>query len=138
MSNLNLNKVILAGRLTSDVELKQTPSGVSVCTFFLAVNRKYQSNGQQQTDYISCKAWRGTAEFICKYFKKGSAICISGSIETRSWSDSSNQKHYATEVVADEAMFVDGKNDSQSAEAPSFNYEAPNYEELNADDDIPF
>lgn len=138
MSNLNLNKVILAGRLTSDVELKQTPSGVSVCSFTLAINRKYQANGQQQTDFINCVAWRNTAEFISKYFKKGSALCISGSIEVRSWTDSANQKRYATEVVADEAMFVDGKNDSQGAEAPSFNYEAPNYEELNADDDVPF
>lgn len=87
MSNLNLNKVILAGRLT--------------------------------------------AEFISKYFKKGSALCISGSIQVRSWTDNNNQKRYATEVVADEAMFVDGKNDSQGAEVP-------NYEEMNADDDLPF
>lgn len=132
MSNLNLNKVILAGRLTADVELKQTPSGVSVCSFTLAINRKYsKEGGQQQTDFINCVAWRNTAEFISKYFKKGSALCIGGSIETRSWSDSSNQKHYATEVVADEAMFVDGKNDSQGAEIPT-------YEEMNADDDLPF
>lgn len=137
MSNLNLNKVILAGRLTQDVELKVTPSGVSVCSFTLAVNRKYQSNGQQQTDFINCQAWRNTAEFIARYFKKGSALCISGSIEVRSWTDSNNQKRYATEVVADEAMFVDGKNDSQGAETPSFN-NAPNYEEMNADDDVPF
>lgn len=138
MSNLNLNKVILAGRLTADVELKQTPLGVSVCSFTLAVNRKFSANGQQQTDFIQCQAWRQTAEFICKYFKKGSALCISGSIQVRSWTDSNNQKRYATEVVADEAMFVDGKNDSQGAEAPSFNYETPNYEEMNVDDDVPF
>lgn len=139
MSNLNLNKVILAGRLTSDVELKQTPSGVSVCSFTLAINRKYsKEGGQQQTDFIQCQAWRNTAEFIARYFKKGSALCISGSIQTRSWTDSNNQKRYATEVVADEAMFVDGKNDSQGTEAPSFNNEAPNYEEMNADDDLPF
>lgn len=139
MSNLNLNKVILAGRLTSDVELKQTPSGVSVCSFTLAINRKYsKEGGQQQTDFIQCQAWRQTAEFIARYFKKGSALCISGSIQTRSWTDSNNQKRYATEVVIDEAMFVDGKNDSQGTEAPSFNNEAPNYEEMNADDDLPF
>lgn len=131
MSNLNLNKVILAGRLTSDVELKQTTSGVSVCSFTLAINRKYQANGAQQTDFIQCQAWRQTAEFISKYFKKGSALCISGSIQVRSWTDNNNQKRYATEVVADEAMFVDGKNDSQGTEAP-------NYEEMNADDDLPF
>ena len=139
MSNLNLNKVILAGRLTSDVELKQTPSGVSVCSFTLAINRKYsKEGGQQQTDFIQCQAWRNTAEFIARYFKKGSALCISGSIQTRSWTDSNNQKRYATEVVADEAMFVDGKNDSQGTEAPSFNNEAPNYTEQSPDDDLPF
>jgi single-strand DNA-binding protein len=138
VSNLNLNKVILAGRLTSDVELKQTTSGVSVCSFTLAINRKFSTNGQQQTDFIQCQAWRQTAEFISKYFKKGSALCISGSIQVRSWTDSNNQKRYATEVVAEEAMFVDGKNDSQGAEAPGFNYEAPNYEEMNVDDDVPF
>ena len=129
---LNLNKVILAGRLTADVELKQTPSGVSVCSFTLAINRKFsKEGGQQQTDFIQCQAWRNTAEFIARYFKKGSALCISGSIQVRSWTDNNNQKRYATEVVADEAMFVDGKNDSQSAEAPD-------YEEMNADDDLPF
>ena len=131
MSNLNLNKVVLAGRLTADVELKQKPSGVSVCSFTLAINRKYSASGQQQTDFIQCQAWRQTAEFISKYFKKGSALCISGSIQVRSWTDNNNQKRYSTEVVADEAMFVDGKNDSQGAEVP-------NYEEMNADDDLPF
>ena len=123
MSNLNLNKVILAGRLTADVELKQTTTGVSVCSFTLAINRKFSANGQQQTDFIQCQAWRQTAEFISKYFKKGSALCIVGSIQVRSWTDSNNQKRYSTEVVADEAMFVDGKNDSQGAEVP-------NYEEI--------
>ena len=131
MSNLNLNKVVLAGRLTSDVELKQTTTGVSVCSFTLAINRKFSANGQQQTDFIQCQAWRQTAEFISKYFKKGSALCNSGTIQTRSWTDSNNQKRYATEVVADEAMFVDGKNVSQGADVP-------NYEEMNADDDLPF
>ena len=147
MSNLNLNKVILAGRLTADVELKQTPSGVSVCSFSLAVNRKYQSNGEQQTDFIQCQAWRQTAEFIARYFKKGSALCIVGSIQTRSWTDSNNQKRYATEVVVDEAMFVDGKNDSQGTEAYNPNNsipygftapDTPNFTEQSPDDDLPF
>lgn len=131
MSNLNLNKVILAGRLTADVELKQTPSGVSVCSFTLAINRKFSANGQQQTDFIQCQAWRQTAEFISKYFKKGSALCISGSIQVRSWTDNNNQKRYSTEVVADEAMFVDGKNDSQGTDVPTFT-------EQSSDEDLPF
>lgn len=143
MSNLNLNKVILAGRLTADVELKMTPSGVSVCSFTLAINRKYSTDGKQQTDFINCKAWRNTAEFIARYFKKGSALCISGSIEVRSWTDSNNQKRYATEVVADEAMFVDGKNDSQGEEAANldnaipYGFATPNFTEQGADDDLP-
>lgn len=129
--SLNLNKVVLAGRLTADIELKQTPSGVSVCSFSLAVNRKYQSDRQQQTDFINCVAWRSTAEFISKYFRKGSAICITGSIQVRSWTDNNNQKHYATEVVAEEAMFVESKNDSQGTYVPE-SHQAPE------DDGTPF
>ena len=138
MANLNLNKVVLAGRLTADVELKATATGVSVCSFSLAINRKYSKEGEQQADYISCVAWRNTAEFIARYFKKGSALCIVGSIQVRSWTDSNNQKRYATEVVVDEAMFVDGKNDSQGTEALGFNSVAPNFTEQNVDDDLPF
>lgn len=145
MSNLNLNKAILAGRLTADIELKQTPSGVSVCSFGLAVNRKYSKDNEQQTDFINCQAWRGTAEFISKYFKKGSAICIVGSIQTRTWTDQNGNKRYATEVVVDEAMFVDGKNDTQATETAgggSYIPDAykssvqPNFEDL--DEDLPF
>lgn len=147
MSNLNLNKVVLAGRLTADIELKTTPSGVSVCSFSLAINRKYSKDSEQQTDFITVVAWRQTAEFISKYFQKGSAICITGSIQTRSWKDQNGNTRYATEVVADEAMFVDGKNDSQTVEtasAPSYMPDAykpssaPNLEDLAQDDDLPF
>lgn len=144
MSNLNLNKVVLGGRLTADPELKQTTSGISVCSFSLAVNRKFQREGEQQTDFISCVAWRNTAEFISKYFKKGSSLCIVGSIQTRTWTDQNNQKRYATEVIIDEAMFVDSKSDG--GQAPSGGYipdaytapAAPKFEEQNPDDDLPF
>ncbi len=143
MSNFNFNKVVLGGRLTADVEQKQTPSGVAVCNFSLAVNRKYSKEGEQQTDFINCQAWRGTAEFISKYFRKGSAICIVGSIQTRNWKDQNGNNRYSTEVVVDEAMFVDGKNDTQATETaspmPSFNPCAtPNFEDVSADDDLPF
>lgn len=111
-ANFNLNKVVLGGRLTADVELKQTPSGVSVCSFTLAINRRRTSNDEQQTaDFISCVAWRSTAEFISKYFKKGSSICVCGNIQTRHWKDNDGNRHYATEVIVDEAMFVDSKGD---------------------------
>ena len=108
MANFNLNKVILGGRLTADPELKQTPQGVSVTQFSLAVNRRPAKDKETLTDFITVVAWRQTAEFICKFFKKGSSICISGSVQTRSWIDQQNNKRYATEVVADEAYFVDG------------------------------
>ena len=143
MSNLNLNKVILGGRLTADVELKQTASGVSVCSFSLAVNRKYTRESEQQTDFISCVAWRGTAEFIAKYFRKGSSICVWGSIQTRSWQDSTGNKKFATEVVVDEAMFVDSKNGTQQADtagAHAYIPEAYTARDLKneSDDDLPF
>ncbi len=149
MSCLNLNKVILAGRLTADPELKQTTSGISVVSFTIAVNRKY-SKEQQQPDWISVIAWRQTAEFISRYFKKGSAICIVGAIQTRSWQDQQGQKRYATEVVADEAMFVDSKSDNQpaanGASVPgaigyvpeAYASTAPKFEEIPPDEDLPF
>ena len=124
MSNLNLNKVVLAGRLTADPEMKQTTSGIHVCRFTLAVNRRYQqknadgSPAGQQADFISIVAWRQTAEFICRYFRRGSAICICGSIQTRSWKDGSGATRYATEIVADEALFVGVKTDDGGEIAP--------------------
>ena len=155
MSSLNLNKVVLCGRLTADPELKQTASGIAVVSFTLAVNRRYQSKSAdaaqaQQADFISVVAWRATAEFISRYFRKGSALCITGSIQTRTWQDQQGQKRYATEVVADEAMFVDSKNESgvtggsytaDTYNAPSYSSSpasAPKFEELKTDDDLPF
>lgn len=144
---LNLNKVVLCGRLTADPELKQTPSGVAICTFTLAVNRRFSKDGERAADFIQCVAWRQTAEFITKYFDKGNAICITGSIQTRSWDDSKGGKRYATEVVADEAMFVDSKSDAQGAfddegdQTPAPTYTKPvkpNFESIDADDDLPF
>ena len=138
MANFNFNKVILGGRLTSDVELKQTPNGVSVAQFSMAVNRK---GSKDQTDFINCVAWRNTAEFISKFFRKGSCICIVGSIQTRSWTDNNGQKRYATEVLADEAAFVDGKNDNEhtpSTEAQVGFATAPNFEDVASDEDLPF
>lgn len=115
MANFNINKSIIGGRLTADPELKQTNSGVSVCSFTVAVNRRFSKDGEREADFINVQAWRQTAEFICNYFKKGSSICIAGAIQTRSWEDQNGQKRFATEVVADEAYFVDGKNDGAGA-----------------------
>lgn len=135
--SLNLNKVILGGRLTNDVELKTTPQGTSVCTFSIAVNRKGKD---AQADFINCQAWRSTAEFISRYFKKGNPICIVGSIQTRSWEDQSGNKRFATEVNADEAYFVEGKGDGQALPTePAFQTPAtPKFEEVEEDQDLPF
>jgi single-strand DNA-binding protein len=141
MASLNLNKVVLCGRLTADVEIKQTQSGTNVCSFTIAVNRRFAKEGEQQADFISVVAWRQTAEFISKYFKKGNSICITGSIQTRSWKDQNGNNRYATEVVADEAMFVDSKNDAGNHDAPTYASQpltAPKFEELKTDEDLPF
>lgn len=147
MANFNINKVILGGRLTNDVELKQTPAGVSVAQFSLAVNRSYSKDGQQKTDFINCTAWRQTAEFIARYFRKGSSLCIVGNIQVRSWEDQNGQKRYATDVIVDEALFVDSKNEAQSASAASGGgyipeaYTTPqggSFEPVSTDDDLPF
>lgn len=126
MSNLNLNKVILGGRLTADPELKTTPSGVSVCQFGLAINRKYSKEGEQNTDFINCVAWRATAEFISRYFHKGSSLCIVGNIQTRSYPDKDGIKRNVTEVIVDEAMFVDSKQEGQNLPSEAHNAPAVN------------
>jgi single-strand DNA-binding protein len=149
MSNLNLNKVVLSGRLTADVELKQTQNGIAVATFTLAINRRDMQGKPQETDFINCQAWRGTAEFVSKYFNKGSAICVTGSIQTRSWNDNNGNKRYATEVVVDEAMFVDSRSDSQNAPQSTETrnpYQVPNLSskidmsdiKTDTDQDLPF
>ena len=126
MANFNFNKVIIGGRLTVDPELKTTPSGVSVTSFTIAVNRR---TGNDQADFFNVTAWRGTAEFISRYFQKASSICIMGSLQTRSY-EKDGQKRFVTEIVADEAFFVDGKNDNAST--------TPSFIEIDPDDDIPF
>jgi single-strand DNA-binding protein len=144
MANFNFNKVILGGRLTADVERKTTPSGVPVASFTIAVNRRFAKDGE--TDFINCVAWRQTADFVSKFFSKGSSISVVGSIQVRSWNDKDGQKRYATEVVADEAYFVDGKNDSAAAAPSASQYvpdqykapSAPEYKEIEDEEDLPF
>ena len=140
MANFNFNKTILGGRLTATPELKTTPNGVTVCSFTVAVNR----NGakEQTADFIDCVAWRTTAEFVSKYFTKGSSICVVGSIQTRSYTDKDGNKRKVTEINVDEVRFVDGKNDNVSGQTetqPTFN-EAPegNFQALADDADLPF
>ena len=123
MGSLNFNKVILGGRIANDFELKSTPSGISVTSFTVAVKRSYRGkNGEEpQADFINVTAWRNTAEFITRHFHKSSSICIVGSIQTRSYTDKQGQKRYATEVVADEAYFVDSKSEADNRRTASQN-----------------
>lgn len=158
-----MNKAILMGRLTGDPEMRQTPNGISVARFSIAINRRFAKDGAQQADFINCVAWRHTAEFVCKYFRKGSMIAVSGSIQTRSWDGQDGKKQYATEVVAEDVYFTGSKNETGTSgnsggySQPSQNQQpamqqppqgtAPNFDEFDAmgfsaldgsEDDLPF
>ena len=136
MANFNINKVILGGRLTADVELKATPNGVAVCQFTIATNRRGKD---AQTDFINCVAWRQTAEFVSRYFAKGSSICIAGTIQKRTYKDKDGNNRSVVEVIADEALFVDSKSDAQPEwEQTATAAATPNFEEISADDELPF
>lgn len=159
MANFNFNKVIIGGRLTADPELKTTPSGISVVSFTVAVNRRFGvKNGEESTaDFFNVTAWRQTAEFVSRYFRKASSICIVGSLQTRNWTDQQGNKRYSVEIVADEASFVDAKSESplavqQAAAAQQAGYmpenygapsyssmgDAPKFEEIADDEELPF
>ncbi len=149
MANFNFNKVMLGGRLTADPESRQTESGISVTRFTVAVNRRYnKDSSQQQADFLNVTAWRQTAEFVSKFFKKGSSIFVVGTIQNRSWTDNDGNKRYATDIVADEVSFVDSRNENPAAGQytpdsyePSFSSpaaDAPKFEEIKDDDDLPF
>ena len=133
-----MNKVILMGRLTRDVELRQTPSGVSVARFSIAVNRRFASKDAQQTaDFINCVAWRQTGEFISRYFHKGSMIAVVGSLQSRSWDDKDGRRQFSTEVSVDEAYFTGSRAESGSA-GQSYGsataYQAPPQQDASAPD----
>lgn len=107
---MSINKTVLVGNLTRDPELRTTQSGTAVASFTVAVQRRYKdADGNYPADFINCVAWRGTAEFIAKYFSKGSKIGIVGSLQSRSYDDSNGIRRYITEVVVDEAEFAGGK-----------------------------
>ena len=110
-----MNKVILMGRLTKDVEMRQTPNGIAVARFAIAVNRRFKNaNGEYDVDFINCIAWRQTGEFIARYFQKGSMIAVVGSIQSRSWDSNDGKKQYAMEVVVDEAYFTGSKSENST------------------------
>ena len=137
-----MNKVILMGRLTRDVEMRQTPNGVSLARFSIAVNRRFAGkDAQQQADFINCVAWRQTGEFIANHFQKGGMIAVVGSIQSRSWDGNDGKKQYATEVVVDEVYFTGAKkqnNNNQQQTPPHDNsdyYSDPDFPELDYPDE---
>ena len=110
-----MNKVILMGRLTKDPETRYTQTNnIQVTSFTLAVNRRFTKEGEQQADFINIFAWSKTAEFVSKYFKKGQQVGVIGRIQTRTWDDDQGQKHYITEVIAEEVYFADSKKEGQA------------------------
>lgn len=114
-----LNHVILQGRLTKGPELRKTQNGISVTTFTLAVDRDFKNNGQKETDFINCSAWRQTAEFLSRFFGKGRMVLLEGRIEVRSYQDKEGNKRTAWDVVADRVYFGDSKRDEGSNSIPA-------------------
>ena len=119
-----LNTVSLMGRLTADPELRYTGSNIPVTGFTLAVERDFKSgNGEKQTDFINIVAWRNTAEFVSKWFRKGQLMAVTGSIQTRKYQDRDGNNRTAVEVVAEHAYFAEGKRDTEGRQAD--NQQAP-------------
>ena len=152
-----LNVAIVMGRLVADPELRHTPNNVAVTSFTVAVDRSYVKSGaERQADFIDIVAWRNTAEFVCKYFRKGQMIALQGSIQTRSYTDSQGIKRKAFEIVADNVHFADTKRDNtgnnnfnsyneqprqEMPQSPAPAYTSGNtgdFEEIITDDDLPF
>lgn len=137
-----MNKVIIIGRLTADPEFRQTQSNVAVCGFTVAVNRKYKNEkGEYDADFINCKAWKQTAEFVSRYFTKGSQILVEGSLRTGKYKDKHDVTHYTTDINVENVEFVGTKQEkpaeklvaqAQTAEIPT------GFEELINDEEMPF
>lgn len=143
------NLVVLTGRLTKAPELKTTPSGVSVCSFTIAVERRYKQGEERQADFINVVAWRSAAEFVSKYFTKGSMIGIEGAIQTRKYQDKDGNNRTAFEVVANNVQFVESKRpqgNEQDNSTPTtdndplveFQDKLDNFEVIAGDEDLPF
>lgn len=144
-----LNNVTLMGRLVADPELRTTTSGKSVATFRIAVDRSYTKDGNREADFITIVAWESTANFVSRYFSKGSMIAIQGRIQTRNYEDNSGNKRTAFEVVATEVSFCGGKNENSStapaysstdtSTASGFSTASPSdFEEIEDTEDLPF
>lgn len=137
-----LNHVILQGRLTKDPELRKTQNGISVTNFTLAVDRDFKSNGQKETDFINCSAWRQTAEFLSRFFGKGRMVLLDGRIEVRSYQNKDGNKRTAWDVVADRVYFGDSKpsegSNSIQGDIQDGTEAQEGFSELGDDGDLPF
>ena len=131
----SFNKVILMGRLVAAPELKRTANGTAVTSFSLAVDRRYSNANEKKTDFINVAAWKQNAEFICKYFAKGSPIIVCGELHTRSWKDANGNTRYITEVVVSEAAFAESKKSSEAAAPEAYE---PDGFVLVDDENLPF
>ena len=134
-ANFNINKIILAGRLTADVELKSTPNGKSVSNFSIAYNKYNSTTKKTDVKFFNCVAWGKTAEFISKYFRKGSSICIVGELDTRNFTDAHGTKRTQTEIVASEVLFVESMNSNSGNDIGT---NGNGYETIGANEDLPF
>ena len=124
-----LNHIVIMGRLTRDPELRRTGSGIAVASFSVAVDRDIanKESGERETDFIDCVAWRGTGEFVSKYFQKGSMIVVSGRLQIRSWTDKDGNKRRSAEIVADNVYFGSSRRDDASNGSYNNNSYGGNY-----------
>ena len=130
-----LNKIFLIGNLTADVELKTTPSGVSVCRFSIGVSRPANQDGERVTDFFECSAWRGTAEAIAKYCKKGNKLCVTGSVQTRTYEDNEGKKRKVYDIAVQEVEFLTPKANVE-ADEPRAIRSKPTLQPMDDDSDI--
>ncbi len=140
-----MNKVILMGRLTRDPEVRYTQTNNTlVCNYSLAVNRRFARQGEErQADFFNIVAWGKTGEFCSKYFKKGQQVGVIGRLQTRNWDDENGQKHYATEVVAEDVYFADSRRDGENASSVIDTFgedlaQSADFQVNATDDDLPF
>ena len=137
-----LNRVVLMGRITQDLTLKQTQSGTATLSFTVAVERSFTKQGEErQADFISCVAWRQQAEFISKYFSKGRMIALEGNLRTRTYDDKNGSKHYVTEVYADSVSFTGEPKQSQTVNSSKPDVSVGDisyFEEILSDEGVPF
>lgn len=137
-----LNHITIMGRLTKDVELRRTGSGVAVASFTIACDRDYSKDGEKETDFFDCVAWRQTGEFVSKYFRKGSMIVVDGRLQIRGWTDKDGNKRKTAEIVADNCYFGEAKNSNSQNDNSFANYgnsQAQDFEVLDGEDiGLPF